>query len=46
MLGAVRVDDNKQLYLDASQTKCETVQLIEKHFPDMEIKFKQRLIPD
>ncbi len=37
----VKVDDNKELYLDASQTSNQTVQLIEKHFPNMKIKNKK-----
>ena len=37
----IKVDDNKELYLDASQTKDQTVQLIEKHFPNMKIKNKK-----
>ena len=43
----IKVDDNKELFLDASQTKFETVQLIEKHFPNIKVKNKKYMkIPD
>jgi hypothetical protein len=32
------VTDDKELYLDSSQTSDETVELVKKHFPSMEIK--------
>ena len=32
------VTDDKELYLDSSQTSDETVELVKKHFPSMKIK--------
>ena len=38
----VGVDENKELYLDASYTSNRTVLLIEKHFPSLKIENKKR----